>query len=428
MIGAIYSALTLLGEEGIVWVVFGFLILFFLLGLRFEKFRRAAPALMTSLGILGTFCGIFIALYPLDFSPGKMNDSIEALLNGMTTAFVTSLLGIASGILFRVVENTPLSDSLDALLSRLMDAPKGIPPEQREILDRLDAIKQAIAGDGDSSMVTQMQKMRDENRDGFKKLDGLTETIRDALIKNLEGLTEEIRDIIGRQLGESLQNLIENIEEALIKQFGKTFVEFNEATQAIKKWQEDHRAQVEQLTEAFNLAAMRIAQIAENAEKIPPTMDQLKKSVEVADREVVALNRSVEAFANMRQQAEQSFPVIKQHLDQIGTDLKNSATGFTGLENTIRQTFENADRESKRLAQQHLENVESVAAGMRETLEKAQRDSSAKVASIVASAIEKFSGEIDQELDRIARAWGNQMVSIAERCAEVIQRVERPRR
>ena len=80
----------------------------------------------------------------------------------------------------------------------------------------------------------------------------------------------------------------------------------------------------------------------------------------------------------MRQQAEQSFPVIKQHLDQIGTDLKNSATGFTGLENTIRQTFENADRESKRLAQQHLENVESVAAGMRETLEKAQRDSSRK--------------------------------------------------
>ena len=424
MIEMIYSVLTLLGEEGIVWVVFVLLIVFFLLGLRFEKFRRATPALMTSLGILGTFCGIFIALYPLDFSPGKMNDSIEALLNGMTTAFVTSLLGIAFGILFRVVENTPLSDSV----SRLMDAPKEIPPEQREILDRLDAIKQAIAGDGDSSMVTQMQKMRDENRDGFKKLDGLTETIRDALVKNLEGLTEEIRDIIGKQLGESLQALIKNIEEALIKQFGKTFVEFNEATQAIKKWQEDHRAQVEQLTDAFNLAAMRIAQIAENAEKIPPTMEQLKKGVEVADREVVALNRSVEAFTNMRQQAEQSFPVIKQHLDQIGTDLKNSAAGFTGLESTIRRTFENADRESKRLAQQHLENVESVAAGMRETLEKAQRDSSAKVASIVASAIEKFSGDINQELDRIARAWGNQMVSIAERCAEVIQKVERPRR
>lgn len=424
MIETIYSVLTLLGEEGIVWVVFVLLIVFFLLGLRFEKFRRATPALMTSLGILGTFCGIFIALYPLDFSPGKMNDSIEALLNGMTTAFVTSLLGIAFGILFRVVENTPLSDSV----SRLMDAPKEILPEQREILDRLDAIKQAIAGDGDSSMVTQMQKMRDENRDGFKKLDGLTETIRDALVKNLEGLTEEIRDIIGKQLGESLQALIKNIEEALIKQFGKTFVEFNEATQAIKKWQEDHRAQVEQLTDAFNLAAMRIAQIAENAEKIPPTMEQLKKGVEVADREVVALNRSVEAFANMRQQAEQSFPVIKQHLDQIGTDLKNSAAGFTGLESTIRQTFESADRESKRLAQQHLKNVESVAAGMRETLERAQRDSSAKVASIIASAIEKFSGDINQELDRIARAWGNQMVSIAERCAEVIQKVERPRR
>ena len=75
----IYDGLALFGEEGILWVVLGILLLFFVLGLRFEKYRQAAPALMMSTGILGTFCGIFIALYPLDFTPGNMNDSIEAL-------------------------------------------------------------------------------------------------------------------------------------------------------------------------------------------------------------------------------------------------------------------------------------------------------------------------------------------------------------
>ena len=116
--------------------------------------------------------------------------------------------------------------------------------ERYQVLDRLDAIKQAISGDDDSSLVTQFQKLRDENRDGFSKLDSLNETIRDALLKNLDSLIEDLREIIGKQLGDALKNLIENIEEALIKQFGKTFREFNEATQAIKRWQEEHRNQV----------------------------------------------------------------------------------------------------------------------------------------------------------------------------------------
>ena len=269
-------------------------------------------------------------------------------------------------------------------------------------------------------MVTQMQKMRDENRDGFKKLDGLSDTIRVALVENLKSLIEEIRDIIGKQLGESLKQLIANIEEALIKQFGSTFVEFNAATQAIKKWQEEHREQVEQLTNAFNLTAERIAQIVEDCKTIPATMEQLQEAVGAARNEVESLNRQLETFAEMRQQAEQSFPAIKQYMDKVGADLAQSAEGFKGLEVTIRQ----AEEETRRIARLHTENVEALASGMRETLEKAQRDSANQVTGIVDAAINKFTQEINRELDRVARAWGENMVSISERVAEVIRAEE----
>ena len=262
--------------------------------------------------------------------------------------------------------------------------------------------------------------MRDENRDGFKKLDGLSEAIRDALVKNLEGLTEEIRDIIGRQLGESLKQLITNIEEALIKQFGSTFVEFNAATQAIKKWQEDHRNQVEQLTNAFDLAAGRIAQIAADCQAIPSTMEQLRETVVIAREDVNLLNQQLVAFAGMREQAQEAFPTIKQYLDKVGEDLAQSAQGFDGLRTTIQQ----AEEETRRIARLHTENVESLAAGMRETLEQAQRSSADKVAGIVDNAINKFTQEINRELDRVAVAWGENMVGIAERVAEAIRKEE----
>ena len=494
MDNSIYEFLRSLGQDGILNWVGIFLVGVFIAGFLFEKVRQIAPTLMTSAGILGTFCGVFLALKSVDFTDREtMDQSVRGLLDGMSTAFVTSLLGIGFAIVFRVA-SIPLSFSLWGFMRRIIQfAPPPPSPEQREVLERLDAIKHAIAGDGDSSMVTQMQKMRDENRDGFKKwdaalpaldairqaiagdgdssvvtqmqklrdenregfkqLEGLAEIIRDALAKNLETLASEIRDIIGRQLGDSLRQLIASIETALIEQFGKTFVEFNEATQALKKWQEDHRAQVEQLTAAFNLAAERIAVIAAECEKIPPTMERLREVVEVAHGNVQSLNKQVEAFAGMRQQAEESFPVIKAHLDKIGSDLEASAKGFDGLEETIKAAFLKVEQESKRaaeqhaksmgemsasmrdslsavesetwkVAEQHSQNVRQIVADMTATLSKVQHESAQQVTAVVEKAINQFSGEMDREITRVAREWGSNLVAVAERARDAIQAVD----
>ena len=486
MAKAIYEALHSLGQEGILFWIGLLILALFVLGLLFKNFRQAAPALMTSIGIFGTFCGIFLALYPVEFTDREaMDASVRKLLDGMKTAFVTSLLGIGAAILFRIV-SIPITISLWEIFSRLIRVEPQVPQEQREVLGRLDAIKQAIAGDGESSMVTQMQKlrletgdgvkkmdairesiggesessvasqlrkMRDENREGFKQLEGLSETIREALAKNLATLADEIRDIIGKQLGDSLRQLIASIETALIEQFGKTFVEFNDATQALKKWQEEHRAHVEQLTAAFNLAAERIAFIAVECEKIPPTMERLREVVETAGGAVESLNHRVEAFAAMRQQAEESFPVIKAHLDKIGADLASSAESFEGLEETIKSAFQNMERESRQAAERHAqsmgemsasmldalsavesetrkiakrhgENVRQLVDDMTATLGKAQEESAQKVTGVVEGAINRFSEEMNREINRVTREWGNNLVSIAERAKQAIESVE----
>lgn len=415
----IYDVLASLGEDGILWLVSAVLVLFFILGYRKPAFRPTAPALMTSLGILGTFCGIFIALYEFDASPGEMNQSIEKFLGGMRTAFVTSVLGLFASIAFRSLESRFPSDAgADDVVSH----------EQKEVLERLDAIKLAIAGEGDSSLVTQVQKLRDENRDGFQRLDGLAETIRNGLIKNLGALIDDLREIIAKQLGEALRDLITNLEKALIKQFGATFVQFNEATQALKKWQEDHREQVEQLTEAFTLTSRAITKVAEDCQSIPATMEQLRTIVQIAHHDVTALNRQVEAFAGMRQQAEESFPLIKKHLDEIGENLSNSANGFATMDATLRNVFQSAEQETRRIAQNHLETVQSIAAEMSRTLENTQRESADKVTAIVDSAIQRFDSAISDELGRLTNRWGGNLVAIAERCSEVIQQVDGGRR
>lgn len=406
------------------WVVLGSLALLFLTGILFQRTRQQAPAMMTSIGILGTFAGIYVAMLPLDFSPLNMNDSVRELVNGMKTAFLTSLMGLAAAILFRVTialgwhRKATSSSTDDGVLSALSD------------------IRTAIAGEDDASLTNQIGRLRldvterlDRLRviqdDGFGQLNALTETIHEALVENLQKLIAELHESVGKELRESLNRLIQDIEKALIEQFGSTFVEFNEATQALKKWQHDHRDQVEQLTEAFNIAANGIEAIARNCERIPRTMDLLAEGVSAAREDVEALNRRLEAFASLRERAEQSFPTIKQHLDAIGENLRESAAGFNDMGKKIENAFQEAQASAMRTMQTHSADVKEMVASMKGDLEEAQRGA----LNIIKEDMEAFSQDVQIELKRITRDWGGNMIAIAAQCQEVIDSVRsEPRR
>lgn len=407
VISSIFGSFT--ADNIVSYVVYGLLALW-VLGLLGRIPRQAVPSLMTSLGILGTFSGIFVALAPLDFGAEQINQSIQLLLDGMETAFVTSLLGLASAIAFKV------------FVSVRFTRKEVLSPEYQKLEHYLKDIKQAISGEGDSSLVTQMQKLRNENRDGFAKLDGLSDAIRGALVENLENLIKEIRDIIGKQLGDSLQALIADIEKALIEQFGETFVQFNNATQALNEWQKDHRRQVEQLTVAFDKTAKGIETISAECADIPKTMDNLRKILEAANSQVEGLTERLEAFAAIRQQAMEAFPVIKKNLDQIGEDLRSSSEGFSGLEEMIRNSQKEAERSIKETAEIHTKNVEEVTHRMRSAMESAQQEAARQINGMIEAAIEKHTNQVSEQLERIATEWGNNLVSIAERCAETIEK------
>ena len=400
MFEAVYFSLAWLGGEGIAAVILMLLIALVVLGQQGKVVsRQAAPALMTSLGIFGTFCGIFVALYEFDLAN---ENGFQEFLDGMKTAFVTSLLGIAFAIASRMFWSRPGSGE------------KSRHPEQREILEHLEAIKQAIAGDGDSSMVTQMREMRKENREGFEKLDGLSEAIRDALVKNLQKLMKQLQTILGEQLKEQMENLVNEIKKVMVEQLGTTFTDLKAAVIALNEWQRQHREQLKQMTDAFNTAAAQIVVIAAKCEKIPETMEQLRSIIESANGDMEKLNRQLEAFANLGKQAKDALPNIQGYLNKVLGDLEKSAEGFAGLEKVIRGTFEKA-------IDAHAKSVEKMAADLNNTLKEANAKSSEEIERIVKEALAKFSTDMNREINEVTKQWGSNLVAVAERAAESIE-------
>ena len=56
------------------------------------------PSVFTTLGVLGTFIGIFLGL--MNFNVEKITESIPTLLGGLKTAFLTSIIGIILSLIF----------------------------------------------------------------------------------------------------------------------------------------------------------------------------------------------------------------------------------------------------------------------------------------------------------------------------------------
>ena len=106
LLGAAVSILLSL----ISWV-FSFLCIFLFfvaISPRFEKWTVLSvnPSLLTTIGILGTFVGIYIGLH--EFNISNIDGSIPRLLRGLKIAFTTSIVGILGAVLLKIIlSHTP---------------------------------------------------------------------------------------------------------------------------------------------------------------------------------------------------------------------------------------------------------------------------------------------------------------------------------
>ncbi len=307
------------------WVVCGFICFLVFRGAVKPNFRRIAPSLMTSAGIFGTFIGILVALLPFDSSPDKINASIDALLGGMSTAFISSCFGLGASIVSRYLWAS--SDYKHQQIGR----------GEQGIINHL-----AIMSNKIDTMSTEIHELRSENR---KQLENLMEVINEALTDNLKALIDEIRDVITNQLGVTLKTLIEDINKALIDQFGKTIPEFKEAVELLNVWQKENKQHIEELTIAFNKASVGIKSVENSCEKISETMESVDVIIVETKTRVDEINEILATFATMKNDAEKAFPTISKKLEDIGKNLAESAEGLNGSKEKIEQSHKELSKQ-----------------------------------------------------------------------------------
>lgn len=173
-----------------------------------SRLLMATPAILTGLGVLGTFVGLAMGIGGLDLGSENIQDldkSISPLIKGSSTAFVTSVWGVTCSILFTLVEKIlewfavrrirKVQSAFDSL------APRYTPEESMIAMHRSASQQEETLKGLAVAIGEQMQKAMD--RIG----EGITEAVKDALGGQAQDLGKMSADLMSKALTEELANL-----------------------------------------------------------------------------------------------------------------------------------------------------------------------------------------------------------------------------
>lgn len=80
-----------------------------------KQTTELAVSAMTGLGLLGTFIGLILGIKDLDVNQEQLMESIKTLMNGMKTAFLTSIFGVLYSLVFNWIYKKQYNEGLSAL-------------------------------------------------------------------------------------------------------------------------------------------------------------------------------------------------------------------------------------------------------------------------------------------------------------------------
>lgn len=221
-----------------------------------DKFSVAhGPEILTTIGILGCFLGIALAL--LDFDSNNITNSVPALLEGVKTAFWSSVAGIICALIVkfwhsfsdRIKESTAINTD-NGLTSAIKD------------------LRKTLAGEEDGSLLSQIKMFRQDSHDQQNKLQ-----------QSFDQFAQKMAEQNQKALIDALNDVIRDFNEKLTEQFGDNFKQLNMAVGQLVTWQQQYKDELEQIK---NYQAQYVSEMEQVSQSFSVVLNQAQNFNQVA--------------------------------------------------------------------------------------------------------------------------------------------------
>jgi ABC-type transporter Mla subunit MlaD len=355
------------------------------------RYWKAVPNLLVGIGILGTFVGLTVGISGFETeSVNTVRTSIEKLLSGMATAFVSSIVGMAFSIAFNIVEKWQfgrLSHALDRLCNKLdsrflMGESELRDLEQERRRDVLtdafgDMLTSVFAYEDNGEQILPAHVLRDlriESREQTQTLKSFSTDLADGIM--MSSLTIEK---LGGEVGEAFQQAMERKLTPTMKGV-ETAVE-----------------------------ELRGEKAASNEEMVENVVDRLSNTLDdISDQFQDSLT------GGAIDQLEQTASTIAE----MGELLNSFQSDFATMSVNLRQSVE-------AMAERTEEEAEQATTTMRKETEaatKKMREEAGAVAQSMRQESEKAAQGFRSEVEKVTESVGQEIQSLQSTSADLLQR------
>ena len=373
-----------------------------------EKTLTYGPTILTTTGIFATFLGIALGLS--DFDTANIQASIPTLLDGLKTAFWASVVGVGGAltIKFRHFFTDCKQDAAGSGVDGEVTA--------SDLAKLLQSIQQALVGNDDSTLLSQIKLSRQDAND---RLDALKNAQQEALLK--------LSEMSSKTLVEALRDVIKDFNTNLTEQFGDNFKQLNEAVHRLLIWQEQYKNHIEAMTErhveivgSMKTASDHYQKLVSDAARftvISADLSDLLTSLETQKQQLTGM---LKALADLLLTASGSLPEVEKKVIALTEQLTRSVdhnqkeVSKALAENVqlIRTSIQNTEQDFAKINQDLNKHLGELA-------EKTNKQVSALDAAL-AEELEKSLESLGRQLAALSEKFVNDYTPLTEKLREVV--------
>ena len=320
-----------------------------------------------TIGMLGTFVGIFIGLYGLDISNvNKVTASLSELLSGLKLAFITSIVGLIFSILRKAW------DSFGWNKIEELDTDK--------VLQSIDENTKQI--DPNTAIVDELVALKAE----FKKF------------------AVKVSETAAVQFSSALNEVASDLNNKLSEQFGSNFKAFAGSVDKLVDWQAKNKEYMEKytkyLTDYTNTYNEKLELLANSASSVEKIMAQTQQHID-------ALNSSLKELDSLGEEAHKFIPEIKAVITEAKTEIQTISDMSQAVVTSVQEITKSSEEELQNL---HVEIREAVVENLKDTSTKLV-DGIKDISKKNIDEVQKMATNTAATVDNMAKTFAEESVT-----------------
>ena len=334
-------------------------------GLTDNRLLAAVPGFLTAIGVIGTFAGLLMGLSEIKDagfgSVGSGVDEIKAGIGGMIAgaaiAFMTSVWGIGSSVVFNFVEKI-LERSIRASISRLQNQIDSL--YQRLTAEKSLANIESHNRESREIMQTLAEKIGDRMQEALIES---TDKIKNSLVESLESILgpniEKLFNNANAGAETALTNLVERFMKGMSDEGQRQGEQMNAAAANVQGALDNMHSGLNDFVQQLDQQMDNIAQ--RNRSIMEDFQSHLTRQIETQEQQGNRRDQAMQTIMTTQNKQQQDmlerikgvtkeFESAVNHNRDVGNQLNQTANAFEEQANALRQVSQSLREASTQLS------------------------------------------------------------------------------